>query len=321
MGSLLGMELPHISLAAEKLFQIGPLAVTNSMIMMLIAMAVLFLFLTRTAGRAQVVPTGSRMQALGEFIVEALLGLVEGVAGRTLGRRIFPLIGTLFTFIIIANWLALLPGVGTIGFYEKPQEQVAEHAVTTEPSKGTEAQGTAKEKDTHATETKGTEAAKDDHAAKLAFVPFLRAANADLNMTLAMALIAVVAVQAIGISAHGVGGYVKELATPPFLLPVHIISELSRILSLAARLFGNIFGGEVFLVVIFFLFPLFVPLIPLALEVFFGFIQAVLFSVLTLVYLSMAAAGHGGHGDDDHEHDHAHGDQPVAHVTHAGAAH
>lgn len=330
MGSLLGMELPHISLAAEKLFQIGPLVVTNSMIMMLIAMVALFLFLTRTAGRAQVVPTGSRMQALGEFIVEALLGLVEGVAGRMLGRRIFPLIGTLFTFIIIANWLALFPGVGTIGVYEKAQEKVAEQAVTTEQSKGAEALGTAKEKDAHATEAKETKAAKEDHgatkaeddyAAKLVFVPFLRAANADLNMTLAMALIAVVAVQAIGISAHGVGGYVKELATPPFLLPVHIISELSRILSLAARLFGNIFGGEVFLVVIFFLFPIFVPLIPLALEVFFGFIQAVLFSVLTLVYLSMAAAGHGGHGDEGHEHDHAHGDQPVAHVTHAGAAH
>ena len=294
MGSLIGMELPHISLAAEKLFSIGPLAVTNSMVMMLIAMVVVFLFLTRTAGRAQLVPSGSRIQQLGEWLVEALLGLVESVAGRQLARRIFPLIGTLFIFIIVANWLALLPGVGTIGFYETPHAVTDDHAVVTEQSKGKEALAT--------TETKGKEAAKDasaaadDHGTKV-FVPFLRAANADLNMTVAMALIAVTAVQITGIRFHGVGGYLKELATPWFLFPVHLISELSRILSLSARLFGNIFGGEVFLVVIFFLFPLMLPLIPLVLEVFFGFIQAVLFSVLTLVYLSMAAAGHGGHGD------------------------
>jgi len=146
-------------------------------------------------------------------------------------------------------------------------------------------------------------------------VPILRAANADLNMTLAMALIAVTYVQFIGVRFHGVGGYLKELATPPFLFPVHVISELSRILSLSARLFGNIFGGEVFLVVIFFLFPLLVPLIPLGLELFFGFIQAVLFSVLTLVYLSMAAAGHGGHGAEEHHHDTA------AVAAHGAAAH
>ena len=303
MGSLIGMELPHISLAAETLFRLGPLAVTNSMVMMLIAMVVVFLFLTRTAGRAQLVPSGSRLQQLGEWIVEALLGLVESVAGRQLARRIFPLIGSLFIFIIVANWLALLPGVGTIGFYETPHAVTDDHAVVTEQSKGKEALATAEKKDEHATTaTKGKEAAKDDHAAAddhggKVFVPFLRAANADLNMTVAMALIAVTTVQIMGIRFHGVGGYLKELATPWFLFPVHLISELSRILSLSARLFGNIFGGEVFLVVIFFLFPLLLPLIPLVLEVFFGFIQAVLFSVLTLVYLSMAAAGHGGHGD------------------------
>ena len=88
MGSLIGMELPHISLAAETLFRLGPLAVTNSMVMMLISMVVVFLFMTRTAGRAQLVPSVSRLQQLGEWIVEALLGLVESVAGRQLARRI-----------------------------------------------------------------------------------------------------------------------------------------------------------------------------------------------------------------------------------------
>jgi F-type H+-transporting ATPase subunit a len=135
-------------------------------------------------------------------------------------------------------------------------------------------------------------------------------------MTLAMALVAFTTVQFIGVRAHGVGGYLKEMATPWFLFPVHLVSELSRILSLSARLFGNIFGGEVFLIVIFFLVPLIVPVLPLGLEVFFGFIQAVLFSVLTLVYVSMAAAGHGGHDEDhghaDHEAEHAHGAAPAS---------
>lgn len=295
MGSLFGMETPHISLAAETLFTVGPLHVTNSMLMMFIAMIAVFLGLRSVAARAKLVPAG-RMQNLGEAVVEGLLGLVEGVAGKDLGRRIFPLIASLFLFILVANWMALLPGVGTIGFYE------AEHHV--EAVAGTEA--ASKEKAAPATEAKpaAKEATKAEGAATAAehgvFVPFFRAANADLNMTVAMALIAVTLVQALGIRSHGIGGYLKELATPPFLLPVHIISELSRILSLSARLFGNIFGGEVFLVVIFFLFPLVIPLIPLGLEVFFGFIQAVLFSVLTLVYLSMAAAGHGSH-DDEHD--------------------
>jgi F-type H+-transporting ATPase subunit a len=116
-----------------------------------------------------------------------------------------------------------------------------------------------------------------------------------------------------------VGGYLKELATPWFLFPIHIISELSRILSLSARLFGNIFGGEVFVVVILFLFPLIIPAIPLGLEVFFGFIQAVLFSVLTLVYVSLAAAGHGSH-DEGHGHaEHGQAEHHAPATTGAGS--
>ncbi|MCC6626092.1 MAG: F0F1 ATP synthase subunit A [Chloroflexi bacterium] len=298
MGGMFGMELPHISLAAEKLFAIGPLVVTNSLVMMLIAMALVLGMFIWTARRAAVMP-GGRVQGVGEVFVEALLGLVEGVAGRTLGRRIFPLIAALFLFILMANWSALLPGVGAIGFYEPPHAVEADASHATAPA-GKEADHSADAKTATKATTKAAEPAKAAHPI---FVPFFRAANADLNMTIAMALIAVIYVQVIGVSAHGVGGYLKELATPAWLAPVHVISELSRIISLSCRLFGNIFGGEVFVVVIFFLFPLVLPVLPLILEYFFGFIQAVLFSVLTLVYLSLAAAGHGGHGDE-----HAHGD-------------
>lgn len=306
MGKSFGMDDLHISLAAEKLLDFGWFSITNSMLMMFIAMVLVFLFLWRTAGRARIEP-GGRIDSLAEIVVEGLQGLVTGVAGRSLARRIFPLIASLFVFILVANWTALLPGVGTIGICEKVHHAEDEHAAEAKPgaaakeakpaeAKPAEAKPAAKD-GAQASSTKGNTCGGDTH-----FVPLLRAANADLNMTLAMALVSVFMIQFYGVAYHGVGGYLKEMATPPFLFPVHVISELSRILSLAARLFGNIFGGEVFLGVIFFLFPLFLPLIPLGLEVFFGFIQAVLFSVLTLVYISMAAAGHGGHGDD-HSHE------------------
>jgi F-type H+-transporting ATPase subunit a len=80
------------------------------------------------------------------------------------------------------------------------------------------------------------------------------------------------------------------------LTPVHIISEFSHIISLAARLFGNIFGGEVLVTVMYALVPLLVPTVFLGLEVLFGFIQALIFTVLSIVYIALATSG----GHDDH---------------------
>jgi F-type H+-transporting ATPase subunit a len=92
---------------------------------------------------------------------------------------------------------------------------------------------------------------------------------------------------------NGLRGYLKELSTPLLLTPIHLIGELSHVISLSARLFGNIFGGEVLLAVMFALVPYFIPVIFMGLEMFFGFIQALIFSVLTIVYISLAASGHG----------------------------
>jgi F-type H+-transporting ATPase subunit a len=120
-------------------------------------------------------------------------------------------------------------------------------------------------------------------------VPLLRAANSDLNMTLAMALIAVGTVQVLGVTTRGLAGYLKELATPLFLAPIHIISEVSHVISLAGRLFGNIFGGEVLLLVMYSILPYVVPALFVGLEALFGFIQALIFTVLSVVYISLAA--------------------------------
>jgi F-type H+-transporting ATPase subunit a len=120
-----------------------------------------------------------------------------------------------------------------------------------------------------------------------------------------MAIIAVVVVQVAGVAAHGVGGYVKELTTPIFLAPIHIVSELSRVISLSFRLFGNIFGGEVLVTVMFLLLGGlwigFGAFVFLGLELFFGLIQALIFSILTLVYITSAVAGQGGEAHEGAE--------------------
>jgi F-type H+-transporting ATPase subunit a len=285
------IEKPHVSLAAEKLFSIGPINVSNSMLTMFIVMIVLVIFFAYAnrkiaSGQADAVRQAPRgAQNFAEFVVETLHGLVENTAGKQLGRRVLPLVATLYIFILTANYTGLLPGVGTIGFCEHEVAKPAE----TQPGT-TSAVATAED------EQPGAGCKNPGEI----LVPFLRAPNADLNMTIAMALIAVTTVQIMGIRAHGAGGYLKE-----FINPLHLIGEFSRIISLSARLFGNIFGGEVLLAVIIALTGALygllgiIPAIFYGLEAFFGFIQALLFSLLTLIYIAVAAAGHGDH--DAHE--------------------
>lgn len=282
------MEL-HISVKPETLWTVSipgtgfDLRITNSFLTMLLVMLFLIVVGSIIARRAQLVP--GRFQSVFEMVVEFLLGLVEGTAGKRLGRRIFPLIGGLFIFIIVANYTGLLPGIGTIGL---------------------------KETGGHALVAAAEGAAEAEHG-KVALVPLFRPPSADLNMTLAMAFISYVAFQIAGLSAHGLWGRIKHMANPPFLLPIEIISELSRIVSLSFRLFGNIFAGETLLTVMYGIanaikisvIGLVIPVIFLYLEVLFGFIQALIFAVLTLIYIALASAdghGHEEHGEAEHAH-------------------
>src|SRR5690348_8914963 len=195
----------HVSIAAEPLFHIGPLPVTNSFLMMLIVMAGLILFGAYIARRATLVP--GRLQAAFEMIVEFLLELVDGTAGRAAGRKIFPLIGGIFIFIAFANYVGVLPGVGTIGFYENEPVATAQHAATRNELAAVG----------QAAAAAAPTAAEESHQV---LVPFLRAPNADLNMTVGMALVTFVTVQILGIRQHGVAGRIKHMANPAFLFPI-----------------------------------------------------------------------------------------------------
>ena len=295
----------HVELAAETLFHLGPIPVTNSMLTMFAVMALILLAGAVIARRAQTIPH-SRAQGVVELIVEFLLGLVEGTAGRRAGRRIFPLVAGIFIFILFANYSGLLPGVGTIGYWHEEEHETAAQ----EAGEGAEAVDVDVE---GAHEPVAEDVAAGEEAHDRVLVPFLRAPNADLNMTLAMALLTFTVVQVAGVGAHGILGRVKHMADPWWIFPLELIQEFARIVSLSFRLFGNIFAGEVLLAVMYALanaikiavVPLAIPVIFLFLEVLFGTIQALVFALLTLIYITLATSG--GHGDEAHEAHDAHG--------------
>jgi F-type H+-transporting ATPase subunit a len=216
----------------------------------------------------------------------------------------------------------VLPGVGTIGYYhveEGEAEAEGGEATDAEHSQGEEvvipdaSEGEAGEEgvSTLAGEVAAVGAlpARAEEGAHEVLVPFLRAPNADLNMTLAMALVTFTVVQVAGIQAHGVVGRLKHMADPPFLFPIELIAEFSRIISLSARLFGNVFAGEILLGVMVALaaavrvavIPLLAPVIFIGLELLFGTIQALVFALLTMIYITLATSGgHEAHDEAQH---------------------
>ena len=257
-------SLVHVAIAAEPLVEIGPFVVTNSMVGILIATVVLLAAAIWVSRNNGVVPT--RMQSVIELPIEFMGGIVRAQGGER-WRSIAPLILTLFLLVLIANWVGLLPGVGTIGINWTHDGETAVH-------------------------------------------PLIRPASADLNFTLALALIAFVSFIAWGIRANGIGGYLKEtfVANPaymtPIMTPIHVVSEFSRLISLSMRLFGNVFAGEVLLAVMLALTFAVVPAIFLGLEMVFGFVQALVFALLTMTYITLAMAGHGGGHDEEHDEPH-----------------
>ena len=243
----------EISLAAEKIAHIGGLPITNSMIMTWITGLLLILLSLLATRRLKLIPKG--IQNVFEFIVEFLFNTVDDVIGdKKQSRKYFPLLATIFIFVLFNNWLGLIPGVGTIGIHEM-------------------------------------------HEGKEVFVPILRSGNADLNMTFALAVTTIIAVQFFGIIAIGFKKYSSKFfnfSNPiyTFVGALELVSEISRIISFAFRLFGNIFAGEVLLTVIAMIIPYVIPLPFMGLELFVGAIQALVFTMLALVFIKMAVTAH-----------------------------
>lgn len=262
------MAAPVISLAAEPIFHIGEFNFTNTLLMAWVVMLFVFLLVAPVRRKIAEIPKG--IQNVLEYLFESFISLMESITGsRKQAIEFFPLVVTIFIFVILSNWLEILPGLGSIGVYQV-------------------------------------------HHGHEVLVPFIRSTSADLNFTLALALISVGATQYYGIKHLGFFKYsgkflpfhklfVKKGGIPVpsfegiigfFVGVLEIISEFAKVVSFTFRLFGNIFAGEVLLLVVAFLVPYVVPLPFLFLEIFVGFVQALVFSMLTIVNLKIATAHH-----------------------------
>ena len=262
--------------------------ISNSMLISWIATALILILAFASTRRMKTIPSG--LQNIMEAIIETIEGMTKDIAGER-GKRFFPFVATIFLFVLFSNYLGLIPGVGPIGPIET-------HVV-------------------------------NGHEEEI-IVPLFRSPSADLNNTVALALISVIMTQVFGFMALGIIGYGSKflnfgrliaffkalLGLRPrkgmggllawglmdvFIGLVELFSEVVKIVTFSFRLFGNLFAGEVILIIMAYLFAQLLPLPFYALEIFVGFIQAYVFAILTLIFMSMATTPmHAAGGTAEH---------------------
>lgn len=304
----MGNQTLHVSISAEPVFNFFGLAISNSIFTSLIVSFLLIGFALIFKSKFKETDKPSSFQNFVEMIVEALYGFVYSITENTKKTLLFfPLIATFFIFIIMNNYIGLLPGVGSILAPEAEKEELSlapKQVMASSVKVVEEAPVKAEVEGAAASET--TEVAAENHEssaesgdaesvhAKL--VPLFRAATADLNTTLALAIISVVLTQIFGISHLGLSYFSKfiNFSNPInfFVGILEIVLELAKIVSFAFRLFGNVFAGEVLLAVMTYLVAILVPAPFYALELFVGFIQALVFSMLSLIFFNLATKSH-----------------------------
>jgi len=270
-------KLQPIQIQPEVIFTIFGFPITNTLIGTWISIIFLFLVFFLGTRRRDLIPSG--MQNVVEWIVEYLLNLTESVAGTVKARKFFPLVATFFIFILFCNLLDIFPGVDTIGTVNLEALKVAHLSAPT------------------------SFFLLGEYSNKL--TPWVRPGTSDLNLTLALALVSVIVTQIFGFYTLGAKQQLskyfnfKALFTHGFQGPIEffvglieIITELSRILSFSFRLFGNIFAGSAVLAVFAWLLPFVSDAVFIPLELFVGFVQALIFALLTLVFLEIATTSH-----------------------------
>ena len=297
--------LPHIQLPAEKyshtpLFTIpgiGPFFWTNTLTAMVLAdilLLLLALVVRRAATSGELIPRG--IAGAVEGLLEVIYNLTESTAGKW-AKSIFPYFATITLLVLVVNWMELIPGVDSIGILEESEHGFPVKEVA--PGIATIVKADA-----------GEENAGEAEHAGYSLIPYVRVLSTDLNFTVGLALVSVVMTQVFRFRALGAGYFSKFINVGGlFKRPIfgvidfgvgllELISEISKILSFSFRLFGNIFAGSVLLFVIGTLVPVFAQSIFLMLEFAVGLIQAVVFGMLTMVFMAQATAGHGDHGDE-----------------------
>ena len=257
------------TLFAEPVFNFHNFSITNSLLNTWLVVIIVLIFGLFIKSRIKLVPRG--IQNAAEAVVEMLLGVFDSVTdSRQKTLKYFPFVLSFLVFILLNNWLGLLPGVGSIG-------QVA-----------------------------------SEHGEKI-FIPFFRGGTADLNTTLALAIVGVVASHIFSVAALGFWKYFNKFINLQALLEIpgkiwheptiivvnpikvfvgliEVVGEFAKVASLSFRLFGNIFAGEVLLASMSALLAFGLPIPFIFLEIIVGLVQAFIFSILILAYVTMNTA-------------------------------
>ncbi len=293
----LKFELPVISVSAEKLPHMSLLGmpITNSLLTAWLVTIILIVGAYLITRDMKMVPSG--MQNVLELFFEYLFGVIEGMAPPQWAKRFVLIPMTIFFYVLISNWFGLLPGLAGIGFCEEPP-----HAETSAEMAHPSIVGCAEGE---------------------VIVPLFRSPSSDLNNTLVLALVTQIAAQVFGFWALGFGGYMGKffifdgilkafkpdehgnkrnakamfgqlaMGTIEMLVGLlEFLSEFTKIIAYTFRLFGNIFAGEVMIIVLTFLVPTFIALPSLGLEVFVGLVQAFVFFILSVAFYTLAITPH-----------------------------
>ena len=270
--AFLAVSKPEVQLPSEGIFHLSKFTVTNTLIASWLTIIVLVAVFYAATRKMKLIPGG--LQNFAELIVETILDFVKGVSGEKNAKTLFPVVATIFLYVLTNAWLALLPFFGTVGI----------------------------------TESDGV------------FLPFFRAANTDINLTLSIALFSFFFVEYLGLRSLGFLHYFngffnlgqlrdgfKNLFTGKikpamsgiffgfinlFIGALEILSHFIRIISFTFRLFGNMTAGEILLLVVTFLIPFVVSMGVYSLELLVGVLQALIFAGLTLVFGVIAMAPH-----------------------------
>jgi F-type H+-transporting ATPase subunit a len=262
----------EVSMAAEPVFAVQGFTVVNSLLNAWLAVFIIIVLAVALRAKIALIPKG--LQNAMEMLLEGALKFGDSIIGRrekTL--KFLPIVLPLFVFILINNWLGILPGVGSVGYLA-------------------------------------------EHSGKIAFVPFFRSGMADLNMTLALALMVIVATHIVGVLWTGAWRHLNRFVPVNLLLEIprklkekdftvlfvnpikffvgliEVVGELAKAASLSLRLFGNVLAGEILLAVMASIFAFVTPIPFLFLELFVGLIQAFIFAILSLVFLNMMSHSH-----------------------------
>ncbi len=238
-----------LNLSAEQLGTFFGMPITNTLVTSWIITILLIVIAFFVGKNIKMIP--GKIQSLFEVMFDFIMNFMEQILeSKKLAHKFFPLIVTIFLFVFTANVTEFVPGIGSIGFFQYD-------------------------------------------GAHTVFAPILRSINTDLNMTLALAIISFLVIEIAGITAIGfwkyAGKFINFKSPLAFIVGlIELMSETIRLVSFSFRLFGNIFAGEVLIAVVSFFVPYFLPVPIMAFEMFIGFVQAAIFSLLTLLFIKLA---------------------------------